>query len=303
MVLKYAIIGVGGLGGYYGGRLAKSGKDVHFLLHSDYEYVKNNGLKIDSVKGDFHLPVVNAYKKSDEIGMADVVLVCLKTTNNHLLKELIPPLLHKKTTIIMVQNGLGNETDVEKDFPNQAIAGALAFLCSSKTGPGQISHTDLGNLIIGTHSNCDSQIIEQITTDFNASEVETKFVTDLVSARWQKLIWNIAFNGLTVVLNASTSDLMNDPASEKLCKDLMIEVIEAANACGLKHKLSLSLADEMLNLTRNMPPYLPSMKLDFDLKRPMEIEHLYTRPINEAKKHGYQMQKTKILEQALIYLS
>ena len=79
--MKYAIIGTGAIGGYYGGKLAKAGNEVHFLLHTDYEYVKENGLQVDSCDGSFHLDQVNAYRSTADIPPCDVILVSLKSTN------------------------------------------------------------------------------------------------------------------------------------------------------------------------------------------------------------------------------
>ena len=105
--MKYAIIGTGAIGGYYGGKLAKAGNEVHFLLHTDYEYVKENGLQVDSCDGSFHLDQVNAYQTTADIPPCDVILVCLKSTNEHLLRNLLPPMLHENTVVVLIQNGIG----------------------------------------------------------------------------------------------------------------------------------------------------------------------------------------------------
>ena len=146
MKLKYAIVGTGALGGFYGGMLARAGHDVHFLLHNDYEYVCRNGLKVDSVLGDFHLKNVNAYKQADQMPKCDVVLVCLKTTNNSILKNLLPPIIHTNTSVILVQNGLKAERELASCFTELSIAGGLAFICSNKIGKGHIAHLDYGRL-------------------------------------------------------------------------------------------------------------------------------------------------------------
>ena len=90
--MRYGIIGSGAIGGYYGGKLAKSGQEVHFLFRSDYVYVVSHGLQIDSCDGSFHLERVNAYSRTKDMPPCDVVLVCLKSVNNHRLKDLLPPL-------------------------------------------------------------------------------------------------------------------------------------------------------------------------------------------------------------------
>ena len=300
MTLKYGIIGTGAIGGYCGGKLAKAGKDVHFLFHSDYEFVKSNGLQIDSVDGDFHLSEVNAYRNTKDMPKCDIVLVCLKSTNNGLLKEMLPPLLHKDTIVILIQNGIGVESDLQKVFPDLSLAGGLAFICASKNEPGHINHQSLGRINIGAYSCSDISILKEAIQDLNESGVVTKLV-DYEEARWKKAVWNIPFNGMTVVLNTTTDQLVNNPATEKLLREMMIEVIEAAQHAGVKN-IDTSLADKTIEMTKVMPPYSPSMKLDYDFKRPMEIKYLYSRSIEEAKKNGYDMVMAAMLEKQLLFI-
>lgn len=299
---KYAVIGTGAIGGYYGGKLAASRQEVHFLLHSDYDYVKNHGLKVDSVNGNFHLQPVLAYNKTTDMPQCDVVLVCLKSTNNGLLKELLSPILHKGTLVILIQNGLGLEADLQQDFPDLQIAGGLAFICSNKVGEGHIAHLDGGSLNLGSFSCADNSLLEQVCSDFNEAGVKAR-VLDLDKARWMKLVWNIPYNGMTVVLNTTTDKLMNNSHTENLLHKMMLEVISGANKVGEgKFSIPESYAEDILEMTRKMVPYSPSMKLDYDFKRPLEIEYIYTRPILEARKAGYEMIRVSMLEEQLHFI-
>lgn len=301
MPLKYAIIGTGAIGGYYGGKLANAGQKVHFLFHSDYEYVKQQGLRVDSVDGDFYLQSPHAYKNTADMPQCDVVLVCLKSTNNHLLKNLLPPILHKDTLVILIQNGLGLEEDLQNHFPDLHIAGGLAFICSNKVGEGHIAHLDYGGLNIGSYSCPNDKLIETVVYDFKQAGINAN-VVDLKEARWMKLVWNIPYNGMTVVLNTTTDKLMDNFASEQLLHEMMLEVIRAANSSGLEHKIDESYADKMLRMTKEMTPYSPSMKLDYDARRPLEIEYIYSRPIEEAMKSGYEMSRVSMLEKQLRFI-
>ena len=301
MTLKYGIIGSGAIGGYCGGKLAKAGKDVHFLFHSDYEFVKSNGLQIDSVDGDFHLPKVNAYRNTKEMPKCDIVLVCLKSTNNGLLKEMLSPLLHKGTIVILIQNGIGLESDLQKVFPDLNLVGGLAFICASKNEPGHIIHQSLGKINLGTYSCSDISILEEAIKDLNESGIDTKLV-DYEEARWKKAVWNIPFNGMTVAMNTQTDMLLRNPATEKLIHDLMIETINAANHVNPDNPIGERFADVMIQSTKVMIPYSPSMKLDFDHHRQMEIKYIYSRPIEEAAKAGYKMSKVEMLEAELKFI-
>ena len=104
--MRYGVIGVGAIGGYYGSKLAYSGQEVHFLSHSDYQFVKERGMQVDSCDGSFHLDHVNVYQYAEDMPKCDVVIVGLKTTNNHLLPSLLTPLLHEHTVVVLIQNDI-----------------------------------------------------------------------------------------------------------------------------------------------------------------------------------------------------
>ena len=142
--------------------------------------------------------------------------------------------------------------------------------------------------------------MNQVVADFREAGVDANEV-EYLEARWKKAVWNMPFNGMTVALNTQTNLLLQNPNTLQLIKDQMMEVIEAAQACGVTH-IDETFADKMIYNTIHMTPYSPSMKLDFDFGRPMEIDYLYTRPIEEAKKAGYRMRKLEMLEAELRFL-
>ncbi len=300
MTLKYGVIGTGALGGYYGGLLARAGQEVHFLFRNDYKHILKYGLQIDSVNGNFHLNEVKAYSDAQRMPVCDVILVCLKTTGNHLLPELIKPLLHPKSVVILLQNGLGLEEDLSDQLPEVAIAGGLAFICSNKVGLGHIKHLDFGKLIIGSYNVPDQEVLNLVVSDFQQTGIYAEYAPDLKFARWQKLAWNIPFNGMTVVLNTTTERLMVNEHTRQLALEMILEVIHGANAYGVD--LKESLAQQMIDMTIQMKPYAPSMKLDYDHRRPMEIEYIYSRPIQIAKAAGFNMSKISVLEKQLRYI-
>eukprot|EP00833_Pecoramyces_ruminatium_P000034 jgi/Orpsp1_1/1174066/evm.model.c7180000048805.1 len=288
------------IGGYYGGKLAKSGQEVHFLLHKDYEYVKEHGLQINSCDGNFHLDKVNAYNSTSDMPACDIVLVCLKSTNNHLLKELLPPLLHSKTLVVLIENGIGVEEDIEREFPGVQLAAGLAFICSAKTEPGLVNHQCYGSINIGNYSCRDEEIVNTLVSELRQAEIEAGIV-EYREARWKKAVWNMPFNGMTVALNTQTDLLLKNPATRQLIRDQMMEVVGAAQHLGVKN-LGEDFVERMIQITDVMTPYSPSMKLDFDFHRPMEIKYIYSRPIEIAREAGYRMSKLEMLEAELKFL-
>ena len=295
--LRYGIIGTGAIGGYYGGRLAQAGFDVHFLFHSDYDYVVQNGLQVDSCDGSFSLPHVNAYHHAADMPKCDVVLVSLKTVNNKLLPTLLPPLLKPDTLVVLIQNGIGVEEDVQKMMPNVRLAAGVAYICVAKTQPGHVNHQYLGRLSLANYSCPDASLLNAVADDLTAAKAKTK-VADYLEARWKKAVWNMTFNGMSVVENAQTDQLANAPVTGKLIYRQMLEVIAAAKALGVK-QISDSYADDVMDMTRKMKPYSPSMKLDYEFHRPMEIYYLYTRPIAIARSAGVDMPLMQALEDKL----
>ena len=232
--------------------------------------------------------------------LCDVVLVCLKSTNNHLLPEMLQPLLHPHTLVVLIQNGIGVESDLQQLFPDLQLAAGLAFICSAKTEPGRVNHQCYGQINFGNFSCRDEHLFQQLLADFNAAGVEAGAV-DYQEARWKKAVWNMPFNGMTVALNTQTDLLLKQPATRRLIRDLMMEVVGAARHLGVD-ALDDTFVDKMIEMTDNMTPYSPSMKLDYDFHRQMEIHYIYSRPIEIACEAGYRMPKLEMLEAELRFL-
>jgi len=299
--MRYAVIGTGALGGYYGGRLTLSGQEVHFLLRSDYEHVKAHGLQVDSCNGSFHLEQVNAYSDTSSMPVCDVVLVCLKTVNNFKLKRMLPPLLGEGTLVVLIQNGIGVEADVQDMFPTVQLVAGLAFICSAKVAPGRVSHQCYGHINFGNYSCHDTARLDTVVAHFNAAGVKAGLV-EYEEARWKKAVWNMPFNGMTVALNTQTDLLLGNPYTRQLIRAQMMEVVTAAQHLGVEN-IGEDFVQDMMDMTDAMTPYSPSMKLDYDMGRSMEIDYLYSRPLAMARRAGCPMARLEMLEAELRYLS
>lgn len=298
--MKYAVIGTGAIGGYYGAKLAHNGQEVHFLLHRDYDYVCEYGLQVDSCNGSFHLDHPSVYRQTSDMPQCDVVLVCLKSINNHLLRELLPPLLHDNTIVVLIQNGIGVEQDVQLYFSDVQLVAGLAFICSAKTKPGVVNHQCYGQINLGNYSCRDEAQLRRLTDEFNNSGVKAGLV-DYQEARWKKAVWNMPFNGMTVALHTQTDLLLKQLSTRQLIREQMLEVITTAQFLGVEN-IDESFADKMIQMTDEMVPYSPSMRLDYDFRRPMEIDYLYTRPLQIAREAGHPMPKLEMLEAELRFL-
>ena len=292
--MKYGVIGTGAIGGYYGAKLAHAGQELHFLFRSDYEYVKQHGLQVDSCDGSFHLDDINAYLHTEDMPKCDVVLVCLKSVNNSKLQTLLPPLLHDDTLVVLIQNGIGVEEDVQKMFPDVQLAAGLAFICSAKTEPGTVNHQCYGSINLANYSCKDEALMQAVVDEFRQAGIETGLV-EYNEARWKKAVWNMPFNGMTVALHTQTDMLLKNQSTRQLIREQMMEVVSAAQHLGVKN-LDVAFVDKMIDMTDNMTPYSPSMRLDYDFHRRMEIYYLYTRPLEIAREAGCPMPKLWIIK-------
>lgn len=293
--MRIAIVGAGALGLYYGALLQRSGKDLHFLLRRDYEAIYQHGLKIFSIHGDFILPKVQCYQCADEIGPVDLVLVGLKTFANNRYAELITPLLGAKTQILTLQNGLGNEEGLADLFGAERIIGGVAFLCSNRGMPGEVHHLGAGRIVLGAYQRGNQERLDPLVTMFCDASVDCRGTDDLKRARWEKLVWNIPFNGLCALLQQSVNLLLSSKECRQLVRELMLEVIAAANVQGLLRPIVESYAESMLEFTDNMGEYKPSMQIDREEGRQLEITSIFSVPLDYGRKKGVIMPRVAML--------
>lgn len=302
--MKIAIVGCGALGSYYGARLARAGHDVHFLLRSDYEVVRGRGVLIRSFAGDFEAHPRCA-DRPEAIGPSDLVLIGLKTTANSAFPRLIPPLVGAATAVLTLQNGLGNEEQLARFLPAGQILGGLAFVCLNRVEPGVIRHTDHGHIVIGEFQRRPLARTHALAALFRAAGVPCEVKDDLARAHWEKLVWNVPFNGLGVAGAAGyetvasgdlqrcqsplgptlpTDRLLGEERWARLVRELMDEVTAAGNAMG--HAIPASWAEANLARTRTMGAYKASTLLDFERGQPLELESLFLEPRRQARAAG-----------------
>jgi len=301
--MKFAIVGCGALGSYYGAKLARAGQEVHFLLRSDYDAVRRRGLAVRSPEGNFHINPKCA-RTPEKIGVCDVVLIGLKATANDQFPKLLPPLVGPHTAIVTLQNGLGNEEQLAALFPPTQILGGLCFVCLNRVAPGVIEHLAHGRIVLGEFSGWPEPRTHDIASAIRHSGVPCKVTDNLRRTHWEKLVWNIPFNGLGVASAAgydalisgevnpatpltpclTTDKLLDGARWETLVRELMLEVIAAARALGLH--IETGYADFQINRTRSMGAYRASTLIDFEHGQPLELDALFLEPLRQARRAG-----------------
>ena len=283
---RIALVGAGAVGLYYGSRLALAGEDVSFLLRSDYDAVKSQGIRVESVDGDAVLEDVKAFRDSSQIGPVDWVIVAWKATANDLLAEVLGPLAGPRTKILTLQNGLGNCERLAEIFGAERVCGALCFVCINRVGPGHVRHTAGGRVTVGEWlPQPGIPRAERIAGGFRRAGVVSQAVDNLPAAQWRKLVWNIPFNGLAIAGGGVTTDrLLADPAIEAEIAALMREVIAVAGAQGFV--MDPGVVDFEIGRTKPMGAYRPSSMIDFVNGNPVEYEAIWGEPLRRAKELG-----------------
>jgi len=232
------------------------------------------------------------------------VLIGLKTTANDQLPPLVTPLAGPDTALVLLQNGLGNEAQLAAALGPERIFGGLCFVCLNRVAPGVIRHTAYGFVVLGEHLRRPGPRAQALTRLFEHAGVPCQLTENLEQARWEKLIWNIPFNGLGVAGTAgydatvrgrlepnqalgpclATEALLGDPRWESLVRELMSEVIAAARGRGFPVKEEL--AERNLERTRTMGPYKASTLIDFERHQPLELDRVFFEPLRQAEQAG-----------------
>lgn len=286
-----AVVGAGAVGGYYGARLAQAGHDVRFLLRRDLAAVRANGLHVFSPDGDFHLPQVTAVDTAAELGAVDWVICSLKATALDSARELVAPCVGPGTRIVALMNGLGIESRFSEWFGPERVFGGMAFVCINRGEPGVIHHLEYGRVSIG-HALDDPGENARLRDLLDTGQIENVVAPNLRYARWEKLCWNVPFNGLSVAGGGiGTHTIFGEPRLRATAERAMREVVVAGNAdlAAVNSAARLEsdeLVERMFALTETMGDYRTSMVIDYVQGNELEVEAILGNPVRRARELG-----------------
>jgi 2-dehydropantoate 2-reductase len=280
------VIGTGAIGSFYGSLLARAGARVSVLTRSDYETVHARGIELvsDTKLGQWHFTPDAVVREAAELERKpDVVLLCIKVVEGADRVRLLRDTLGPATAIVLLSNGVEIEDEVATAFPGHELISGLAFICVTRTAPGRIWHQAYGRLALGNYPSGLSDTARALAAAFESAGIGCNATADIVTARWQKCLWNAAFNPLSVLSGGlSTADILG--TQEPLIRAIMGEVCAIAAALG--HPLPAGIIDQQIEGTHRMPPYKTSMLLDFEAGRPMETEVILGNAVRAGQRAG-----------------
>lgn len=279
------VVGAGGVGAYFGGRLAQAGAAVSVVCRSDYQAVKTSGFAITSINGDFNFMPENVFNcVEDYHGTADYVIVAVKALPEVDIVKLITPVVKAGTSIVLLQNGIDIEPALSEAFSNNELISGIAYIGVFREGQGIIRHQGSGRIKLGVYPQGISDKLTILGELFKQAGVDCELTTNIVKKRWEKLLWNVPFNAISVLAGKlDTKQIMNNPHLVELAKNVMCDVVNTAHACGVN--LETELIKWNIDYTKKFPPYKTSMLLDYEHQRQMEIDVILGNVIRLAKQH------------------
>src|SRR5260370_39539644 len=187
MGLRIGIVGSGAIGTYYGAKLAHAGSDVHFLMRGDLSEGLGNGIFVRGESENFRVAQIGCYNSTKEIGPCDLVIIAVKTTSNSDLVDLVPPLLHERTMLLTLQNGLGNDEFLAKHFGTERVLGGLCFICVNRRSKTEVERYDYGHIVLGEFGRVSQPRTHEVAAEFNRAGGTGTVVDDLALERLRKL--------------------------------------------------------------------------------------------------------------------
>src|SRR5207302_9098387 len=196
-----------------------------------------DGIFVRGEGENFRVATINCYNSTKEIGACDLVIIAIKATSNTDIVDLVPPLLHDGTMLLTLQNGLGNDEFLAKHFGAERVLGGLCFIAVARKSRVEVQRYGHGDIVLGEFGRKAQSRTHEIAEKFRRANVRCQVTDDLALERWRKLIWNIPFNGLSILAGGiDTGAMLADKDMRQATLALMNEVIAAANKCG--HSLS-----------------------------------------------------------------
>lgn len=269
--MKIAVIGTGGVGGYYGGRLAEAGIDVRFVARGRHlEEMKRCGLKVKSRLGDMLIKPIKATDDTAEIGPVDLVIIAVKLADTDSAIAATKPLLGPDTAVVSLQNGIDAAERLTAAFGRERVLGGVCHIAAVISGPGIILHTGtMARLTIGELDGSMSPRLAAIEAACKKAKIDFIASPEIEKAIWHKFVFLSSFSGVTTLTRLPKGPIMAEPETRALLKDAIAETVAVARARGIA--LPEDLPDQLIKFAEGLPDDMKSSMLG-DLERGARLE-------------------------------
>ena len=281
------IVGAGAVGALFGSALARQGAQVSVVCRSDYDVVSREGYDITSpLLGNHRFQPHRVFRDVAECkSPPEFLILTVKVLEGVDRAALIRPAVGPGTVIVLIENGIDIEGEIAAAFPENELLSGLALVGVGRGAPGKVDHQMMGQLNLGRYPEGPSAAADRLAALFNAGGIGCKVTENVVSARWQKAVWNATFNPVSITGGMlDTAVMLGTPESTAFVRRAMQEVCATAAAAG--YPMHPKLIEQLIGGTKAIPPYHTSMALDYKYGRPMEIEAILGNTVRAARKHG-----------------
>ncbi len=271
--MRIAVYGSGGVGGYFGGRLAQAGEDVVFIARGEHLLaIRERGLRVESIKGDFTIHPAQATDRPSDVGIVDAVILAVKAWQVPESAEAMKPMTGPQTFIVPLENGVDAPTQLAQVYGEEHVLGGLCRISSSIAAPGVVRHTGIDPYIaFGELSNRPSPRCEQLKAAFERGGVWVEIPPDIHAAMWQKFVFIAAISGVGAAAGAPVGVLRSVPETRNLLVSAMEETVAVAQALGVNITLAV-VPHIMANIDNMAPDVTASMQRDILAGRPSELD-------------------------------
>lgn len=269
--MRIAVMGTGGVGGYFGARLAQAGHEVAFVARGrQLEALRAHGLRVESPRGDVRLANVEVTSDPAEIGPVDVVLFTVKLWDTRDAAEAIKPLLGAETAVVSFQNGVVKDDILRDALGAEHVIGGVTYIAATIAEPGLIRHSGtLQKLVFGEYDGSLSPRVRQFRDACVDSGIEAEISDRISQAIWEKFVFLVGLSGTTSLARSTIGPIRSHPRARAFLHDVMEEVVQVALAQGVP--LPADYADERLAFADQVPADMTS-SMHHDLERGNRLE-------------------------------
>jgi 2-dehydropantoate 2-reductase len=294
--MRIFIAGAGGVGGYFGGLLAKAGYDVTFLARGEHlAAIRKRGLAIKGAYGDFEIKPAKTVATIAEITNPELIILTVKTYDSASVARELSEVVDRNTVIISFQNGIDNDSDIKKHIKDAKVFPGLAFVSATRIAPGLILQTgELRRLIFGDRKLPNSEQLQTIEKIMRSAEIDAHVSDDITRDLWKKFILVNAFSGMTAICRASIGEVLSNPVTRKAYERCVREAIEVARM--LKVNIPDTIFDDVMGITETFTPdSKSSLLVDIENGRPCEIEALNGTLVRLAEKSNIDLPVNELI--------
>ena len=294
--MRVAVFGVGGVGGYFGGRLAQAGNDVTFIARGEQlRAIQDKGLTVDSLNGDFVIYPAKATADVNEVGHVDVVIVAVKAWQVPEAAGAMKNLVGSNTTVLPLQNGVDAVSQLAAELGANRILGGLCRIVSYLVAPGHIRHAGFTpSIVIGELDNQRTSRVVEIEETFKEAGIDTTIAEDISVALWMKFLFIASFSGVGAMANAPAGILRTDPQLRAQMLQAMKEIYELAQARNIMLPPN-SIEIVMAGVNSLPEDATSSMQRDIANNKPSELESQSGAVVRMARESGVEVPTHEII--------